>query len=146
VAPSECSIGMAPNDSQPLPRAAGRGDDPVYQGGESLAACLESVQAQSHRNWVHLVVDNASTDDTRRIDESYAASDARVTVLSFGELLPMLENFNRALTALPAGARYFKQLNADDTLHTGLSAIHGLGAERDPGVALVVSRFYIGSV
>jgi len=90
---------------------------PVHQGGESLAACLESVQAQSHRNWVHLVVDNASTDDTRRIAESYAASDARVTVLSFGELLPMLENFNRALTALPAGARYFKQLNADDTLH-----------------------------
>src|SRR5262245_21053366 len=62
---------------------------PVHNGADSLAACLESVRAQSYRNWCHLVVDNASTDATRNIADSRAAQDPRVKVLSFRELLPM---------------------------------------------------------
>ncbi len=118
---------------------------PVHNGADSLAACLESVRAQNYKHWIHLVADNASTDGTRQIAESFAASDPRVTVLSFRELLPMLENFNRALAEVPPTAVYLKQLHADDTLHPACLQIMVAAAERDPGVALVVSRFYLGS-
>jgi glycosyltransferase involved in cell wall biosynthesis len=119
---------------------------PVHNGAESLAACLESVCTQEYRNWIHLVVDNASTDGTRDIAESFASRDSRVRVLSFPQLLPMFKNFNRALAAVPPGPRYLKQVHADDTLHPACLKTLVAAAERDPGVAIVVSRFYVGSV
>ncbi|HZM92426.1 MAG TPA: glycosyltransferase family 2 protein [Vicinamibacterales bacterium] len=118
---------------------------PVHNGADSLAACLESVRAQTYRDWIHLVVDNASTDATREIAGSFAAKDARVRVLSFRELLPMFENFNRALLAVPSEARYLKQLHADDTLHPDCLTKMVVAAQNAPDVALVVSRFYQGS-
>ena len=63
---------------------------PVYNGADSLTACLESVRAQNYKNWIHLVADNASTDGSRQIAERFAAQDPRVKVLSFREVLPML--------------------------------------------------------
>jgi hypothetical protein len=119
---------------------------PVYNGADSLAACLKSVGAQTYTNWIHLVVNNASTDTTRQIAESFAAKEPRVMVLSFRECLPMFENFNRALAAVPSGAIYLKQLHADDTIHPDCLTTMVAAAERDPDVALVVSRFYLGSV
>jgi len=119
---------------------------PVHNGAESLAACLESVRAQGYANWIHIVVDNASVDDTRQIAESFAAGDERVIVHSFTQLLPMLENFNRALSLVPSGARYLKQLNADDTLHSACLEAMVSAAEREPAAAVVISRFYNGPV
>jgi Glycosyl transferase family 2 len=119
---------------------------PVHNGAEFLAACLDSVRAQNYQNWIHLVVDNASTDATRQIAESFAATDPRVRVLSYRELLPMFENFNRALAEIPTAAVYLKQIHADDTLHPACLRTMVATAECDPTVALVVSRFYLGSV
>jgi glycosyltransferase involved in cell wall biosynthesis len=90
---------------------------PVYNGADSLSACLDSVRAQNYKNRIHLVADNASTDGSRQIAEGFAAQDPRIHVLSFRELPPVLENFNRAFAAIPSSAVYLKQLNVDDTLH-----------------------------
>ena len=118
---------------------------PVYNGADSLAACLESVRAQNYKNWIHLVADNASTDGSGEIAEAFAAQDPRVRVLSFREMLPMFENFNRALLAVPPSAVYLKQVHADDTLYpTCLEKM--VAAAEHHSVALVVSRFYHGSV
>jgi glycosyltransferase involved in cell wall biosynthesis len=119
---------------------------PAYNGAESVAACLESVRNQTYRNWIHIVVDNASTDGTRQIAESFAAQDPRVMVLSFTELLPMLQNFNRALSVVPPSAHYLKQLHVDDVLHANCLMAMVQAAQRHPSAAVVVSRFYIGSV
>jgi hypothetical protein len=118
---------------------------PVHEGADTLAACLESVQAQDYRNWLHVVVDNASTDSTRQIAESFAAREPRVKVCSFSQLLPMMENFNRALSLVPSNARYLKQLHADDTLHPDCLRKTVAAAESDPAIGVVVCRFRIGS-
>jgi len=118
---------------------------PVHNGEDWIRACLESVRAQTYTNWIHLVVDNASSDATREIAESIAAADGRVQVLSCRELLPMLENWNRALAFVPSGIRYLKQLHADDTLRPDCLEKMVAAAERDPSLAFVVSRFYAGS-
>lgn len=50
---------------------------PAYNYGRYLDDCLGSVAAQTHTDFTVLIIDNASTDDTRTIAERWAARDAR---------------------------------------------------------------------
>jgi teichuronic acid biosynthesis glycosyltransferase TuaG len=40
---------------------------PIYQGAACVAACVESVRAQDYENWIHILVDNRSTDGTEEL-------------------------------------------------------------------------------
>ena len=51
---------------------------PVYNGGDYLEEALESIAAQTYRNYEVVISDNASTDRTADICESYAARDPRI--------------------------------------------------------------------
>ena len=53
---------------------------PVHNGAPYLEASIESVRAQSHANWKLFVVDDCSTDDSARIAQRVADTDARVRV------------------------------------------------------------------
>ena len=119
---------------------------PVYNGADSLSACLDSVRAQNYKNRIHLVADNASTDGSRQIAEGFAAQDPRIHVLSFRELPPMLENFNRALAAIPSSAVYLKQLNVDDTLHPTCLEKDGGGRRARSLGRFRRQSLYLGSV
>lgn len=55
---------------------------PVYNGADYIAETIEAVLAQSKQPAEIIVVDDCSTDDSRRIVESYRD---RVTVLSTGQ-------------------------------------------------------------
>ena len=65
---------------------------------------------------------------------------------TYQEFLPMFENFNRALAAVPPDARYLKQILADETLHPDCLMTRVATAQNDPQIAFVVSRFYLGPV
>lgn len=54
----------------------------AYNSSATLAETIASVRAQTFADWEHLIVDDGSTDDTRRIAEEAAADDPRVRVLS----------------------------------------------------------------
>jgi glycosyltransferase involved in cell wall biosynthesis len=54
---------------------------PCFNYGRFLAETLESVIRQSHRRWECIIVDDGSTDDTRRIAQSYVARDTRFRYL-----------------------------------------------------------------
>ena len=54
---------------------------PVYNVKEYLAACLESVLAQSYRELEIILIDDGSTDGSGDICEQYAQKDARVQVI-----------------------------------------------------------------
>ena len=53
----------------------------VYNGGATLAATLESILAQTLRDFEAIVVNDGSTDDTARVLAAYAERDLRIRVI-----------------------------------------------------------------
>lgn len=112
---------------------------PVYNGGEFLTECIESVLAQSYRNLEWVVLDNASTDDTAAIIARFAARDPRIRVFRNDETLYVIDNWNRALEGLSPDSRYCKILHADDTMQADCLEKMVAVAERHPSVGMVGS-------
>ncbi len=117
---------------------------PVFDGADLLAGCLESILAQTHRDLIVIVADNASTDGSVAIAEKFVARDRRVRLVRHEVHLPMLDHWNRAFSYAPEQASYVKQLNVDDRLRPdGLRRLVEVG-EANPGVAVVSARFMFG--
>lgn len=110
---------------------------PVFNGADSLGRSIECVMAQTHRNWVLAVSDNLSDDDSLEIAAGYARSDPRISVHAGGSFVPMLANWNRAMSHVPPDAAYVKQLNADDMLMPACLEQMVAVAERNPSVSVV---------
>jgi len=53
---------------------------PVYNGERYLKAALDSVLAQTFRDFELIISDNASTDATEEICREYAARDPRIRI------------------------------------------------------------------
>lgn len=83
---------------------------PSHNYVEFLGRCLDSVLAQSFREFELLVVDDASTDDSVRVAESY--DDPRVRIVRHSRNVGAVETWNHAL-ALARG-EYAGFLCADD--------------------------------
>jgi glycosyltransferase involved in cell wall biosynthesis len=90
---------------------------PVYNGADLLEECIESVLRQTHRNWRHVIVDNASTDGTPEIADSYAARDSRIVHRRFEEFVGAVENANRAYRCVDPQSLWCKPVLADDWLY-----------------------------
>ncbi len=54
---------------------------PLYNAASFISETIQSVQNQSYQNWEHLIIDDASTDESLRIAEEYASSDARICII-----------------------------------------------------------------
>ncbi|MDP3638093.1 MAG: glycosyltransferase family 2 protein [Azonexus sp.] len=86
---------------------------PTYRGGPTIGASIESVLAQSLRDFELLVIDDCSPDDTAAIVASF--SDSRIRYLRNEHNLGPAGNWNRCLKE--ARGQYFKLLPHDDLLH-----------------------------
>ena len=86
---------------------------PVYNGGVMFADMLESMLSQTYRDFRVLVLDNASTDDTREIAEGFAARDSRVTYRRNEQNIGAAPNFNRVFELAEPGP-LFKWAAHDD--------------------------------
>lgn len=99
---------------------------PCWNDGSYLDQALESIAAQSFREFEVIVSDDGSTDDSPAIAAAWAARDPRFRSLRHAENVGMTENWNRALAA--ARGRFVAKLDADDawrpellrTLHLAL--------------------------
>jgi glycosyltransferase involved in cell wall biosynthesis len=117
---------------------------PVYNGAEFLPQCIDSVLAQTYRNWDFTIVNNCSTDDTLEICEKYAALDPRIRVITNPSFLKIIENHNRAVSCLSPQAKYCKVLFADDWLFPTCLKELVANAEQHPSVGLVSSYALAG--
>jgi glycosyltransferase involved in cell wall biosynthesis len=126
---------MAPASTPPLVAVV----TPVFNGSPWLERTLASVQAQTYPNLVHLVLDNASTDDTPAVIA--AAGGGRVPIITRRNLsvLPQVDNWNEAFGLTPPEARYVKLLCADDLMRADCIEQLVAVAESDPNIDFVTS-------
>jgi glycosyltransferase involved in cell wall biosynthesis len=112
---------------------------PVFNGARYLAECIESVSMQRYCRFEHVIVDNASTDETRDIGARYAAEAPHIRVIECAAHLPVIANWNRALGFISDESAYVWVLPADDALMgESLSRMVAI-AERHPSVGVVAS-------
>lgn len=111
---------------------------PVYNGEAFLAQAIDSILAQSFADFELIVADNASTDATPVIAQSYAARDSRVRYDRSERNLGAAWNFNRAF-AMSRGV-YFKWHAADDLLEPTFLERCVAALDADPQVVLAFSR------
>jgi len=86
---------------------------PARNAATTIAETLDSLLAQTHPHWQAIVIDDGSTDDTRRIAKAYAARDSRLRVIK-GRGRGVSAARNRGIAATRFPWIYF--LDADDTI------------------------------
>src|SRR5579884_1902962 len=107
---------------------------PVYNGARHLAQTLDSILAQTYRDFELVISDNASTDETPAIVARYAAADPRIRAVRQETNLGASRNF-RIVTELCRG-RYIKHAAHDDTLAPTYLERCVAALEADPAAVL----------
>ncbi len=114
---------------------------PAYNAKEFISATIESVRAQTHKQWELIVVDGGSSDGTFELAEEYGERDPRI----------MAERLRRAGTAVSACNLGFAQrswkseytlfLDHDDLLvNDGLAKLVN-ALKADPDAVAAYGRF-----
>lgn len=85
---------------------------PVYNGTKYIREALDSLLAQTFRDFELIVSDNASTDDTESICREYASRDTRIRYVRQSENMGPIKNFQFVLDE--AKGEYFMWAAADD--------------------------------
>ena len=118
---------------------------PIYNGARFLSECLESALSQSYDNFEIVALDNASTDRTREILDRFASKDRRLRILTNAETVPVIQNWNRAISAAAPKSRYIKILHADDAIYPNCLEKMLAVVNRHPEVGVVGSLRHRGS-
>jgi glycosyltransferase involved in cell wall biosynthesis len=107
---------------------------PVYNGERYLGRAIESLLAQTLENFELLIADNASTDGTQKLCESYGRRDSRIKYVRHRHNIGAPRNWNCLIGM--TRARYFKWSTANDRSmpHMLQSCVDVM--EADPGVVL----------
>lgn len=84
----------------------------VYNTATYLPQCIESVLAQTHRDWQLICIDDCSTDGSLDIINRYAATDSRITVVRNAENQGQAKARNAGL--LHADGEIVTMLDSDD--------------------------------
>jgi glycosyltransferase involved in cell wall biosynthesis len=84
----------------------------VYDSEQHLPQSMDSLLAQTYRDFVLVISDNASRDGTARICQEYAARDARVRYTRNDVNIGNPRNFNRVFSLTTT--KYLKWATADD--------------------------------
>lgn len=112
---------------------------PVYNGEKYLAECVESVLAQTYRNFEYVIVDNCSTDKTLEIAREYAQKDARIWVVTNERHVGVIENHNIAFRHVSAESKYCKVVSADDWIYPQCLRLLVEVGERNPTAGIIGS-------
>lgn len=115
-----------------------------YNREQYIAGAIESVLAQTLRDFELIVCDDASTDRTLAIARGFAARDPRVRVVANERNLGQFPNRRRAASL--ARGHFLKYHDSDDVMypHCLAAMVEPLEAEPRAGFALSGSRYWAG--
>ena len=85
---------------------------PVYNGEKYLEKALDSILSQTFSDFELIISDNASTDRTQEICQTYVAKDQRIRYSRNQENLGAAKNYNRVVEV--CSGKYFKWIAHDD--------------------------------
>jgi glycosyltransferase involved in cell wall biosynthesis len=85
---------------------------PVYNGGSQLSVAIDSLLSQSFRDFVLIISDNGSSDDTSSICQKAAAHDSRIVYVRQPKNIGAFANFKFVLQQ--ATSPYFMWAAHDD--------------------------------
>lgn len=117
---------------------------PFFNSAEYLDECIESVLAQTHRNFEYVLLDNCSTDGSGELAQRFADRDDRIRLIRASEFVGQVANYNRAIDAINPHARYFKIVQADDKIDPQCLELMIALAESDERIAMVCSLYMKG--
>ncbi|NES80204.1 MAG: glycosyltransferase family 2 protein [Moorea sp. SIO2B7] len=107
---------------------------PVYNGEKFLKQAIDSILAQTFKDFELIISDNASTDKTEQICREYAAKDKRISYYRNNENRGAAWNFKYTFDL--ARAKYFKWAAHDDVCATNFLASCVEVLDNDPSVVL----------
>jgi glycosyltransferase involved in cell wall biosynthesis len=87
---------------------------PCYNHEHYIAQCIESVLAQTYRNFELIVIDNGSTDNSRGIIATYAQKHSFKTIHLEKNLPPGVEDGAVGMAISLAKGEYISVLYSDD--------------------------------
>lgn len=111
---------------------------PVFNGERYILFALDSLLAQTWNDFEIIISDNASTDDTERICQEYAARDPRIHYYRNETNIGAAANFNRVF--LKSRGKYFKWAAADDVISSDFLAKCVQVLDQDPSVILCFTK------
>ena len=110
----------------------------VYNGERYLAQAIESILAQTYRDFELVIFDNASTDHTGAICREFAARDPRIRYTRNPLNVGGANNHN--LTVQSARGEFFRWAAHDDVLAPTLLEKCVAALDENPDVALVFPK------
>lgn len=85
---------------------------PTYNGEKFISGAIESVLAQSYKDWNLLVIDDGSTDKTAEIVKEFSKKDTRIKYFRNERNLGIQKTLNRGLKL--AQGEYIARIDDDD--------------------------------
>ncbi len=111
----------------------------VYNGKRYVAHALESLLAQTYRDFELLVVDDGSTDGSAKILHELARRDARIRIITNEKNIGLARSLNRALGA--SQGEYVARMDADDVALPERLEKQVAFLDANPGVGIVGTAY-----
>ena len=115
----------------------------TYNRVHLLPRVIESVLAQTFRDFEYIIINNGSTDDTQPFLEQYKAKDSRISVVTrtYNDISP--KNFTLLRDMLEERrSTYFMQVDDDDYIEpTTVAKLYEFITGHDADIAIVGSKW-----
>lgn len=109
-----CAVTTASDDGHPSKEPLVSVLMAAYNSSRYLKEAISSILAQTYDNWELVVLDDASTDDTWSILQSFAAQDARIKPFQNTRNLGFSGARNRLFSLMNPATEFIAVLDSDD--------------------------------